>query len=162
MTRNNQSRDIAFWNDVKEKWNNMGSFFDDMDRKMDNLIAGHGISLLSSDSQSLFLPKIDMEQTKDNLTITAEIPGIEKEDVKVQIEDSILTIFGEKKYETSDTKNNDGLIFSERSYGSFKRQVQLPKNISEDSVDASYKDGVLKLVFKLEEPKNKLKSIELN
>ena len=93
-------------------------------------------------------PRMDVRDTKDGLQITVELPGIAEADVKVAVEDDILTISGEKKTE-KETKEDDYRL-SERTYGAFSRSVTLPRSIDADKIKATMKDGVLTLVA----PKN--------
>lgn len=98
-------------------------------------------------------PKIDMSETDHKITIEAEIPGIDKKDLKITMQDNILTIEGEKK----NIKENEGLKFyrKERIYGSFSRKFRLPGSINIDNVDAKYENGVLYLVLNKKESKKR-------
>jgi HSP20 family protein len=103
-------------------------------------------------------PRMDMRDTKDGVEITVELPGMGKDDVKIAVEDDVLTISGEKRTE-KETKEED-YRFSERTYGAFSRSVALPRGVDPDKIKASMKDGVLKLVA----PRNgstKTKAIEI-
>ena len=88
-------------------------------------------------------PSVDISETEGEYQIKAEIPDVKKEDVKVILEDGVLTIQGERKYE----KEEKGKKFHriERSYGSFVRTFSLPDVIEEEKVKAEFKDGVLNL-----------------
>jgi HSP20 family protein len=87
-------------------------------------------------------PKIDVHEQKDKYVVKAELPGINPDDVKIDVQSEQFTISG--SYESSEKKEEkDGtLIYSERRTGEFSRSFTLP-GISEDKVDAVYKDGVL-------------------
>lgn len=89
-------------------------------------------------------PRMDVRDTKQGLEITVELPGLSEGDVKISIDDDILTISGEKKAE-SETKEKDFRI-SERSYGSFSRSMALPRSVDADKIKASMRNGVLTLV----------------
>jgi HSP20 family protein len=88
-------------------------------------------------------PSVDISETEGEYQIKAEIPDVKKEDVRVTLEDGVLTIQGERKHE----KEEKGMKFHriERSYGSFVRTFSLPDVIDEDNVKAEFKDGVLSL-----------------
>jgi len=103
-------------------------------------------------------PAVDIKETDDAYLIEAELPGLSKEDVKVTVDDGVLTIQGERKQEeeTSDKK----IHRVERFYGSFMRRFSLPDNVDEGSVKAKFKDGVLTLSVKKAEPKEP-KAIEV-
>jgi HSP20 family protein len=86
-------------------------------------------------------PRMDMNETDDDLTLRFELPGVTAEDVDIRVTDNVLSLRGEKS-EMKEEKRGD-CTYSERSYGSFSRSVQLPPDVNPDSVDATYKDGVL-------------------
>ena len=103
-------------------------------------------------------PRADISETDAEFCITAEVPGIKREDVKINIEDHVLNIRGENKQE----KEEKGKTFHriERYYGSFSRSFSLPENVNEDKIDAVFKDGVLTLTIPKTEVK-KPKAIEI-
>ena len=103
-------------------------------------------------------PSVDISETDGEYQIKAEIPDVKKEDVKVTLEDGVLTIQGERKHE----KEEKGKKFHriERSYGSFVRTFSLPDVIDEEKVKAEFKDGVLNLHLPKSE-KAKPKAIEV-
>lgn len=90
-----------------------------------------------------FWPSCDVKETKDGLTVNAELPGMKKEDINVTVQGGLLSIKGERKFEKTD--DQDGMHHVERSYGSFIRRFQLPPGAEEDKIAASYKDGILKV-----------------
>jgi HSP20 family protein len=99
-------------------------------------------------------PSVDVSETKDNVIVNAEIPGMSKEDVKVSVQDNILTLSGEKKQENEEKNANYHRI--ERTYGSFRRSFTLPTPVESDKVKATYKDGILRITLpKTEEVKAK-------
>ena len=103
-----------------------------------------------------FLPKLDIRNTEKELQVTVDLPGIDKQDLDVKIEDGILFIKGEKKGEKREEK--DGYTYYERSLGRFERRVRLPEDVEESQLKAEYKDGVLTLTaprHKLEKPQPK-------
>jgi HSP20 family protein len=91
-------------------------------------------------------PKLDIIEGEEDITVKAEIPGIEAKDFDISIDSRLLTIKGEKKQEKKQKEETYYRI--ERSYGSFKRTIELPTGVLPDSVDASYKKGVLKIKFR--------------
>ena len=88
-------------------------------------------------------PKLDIIEGKKDITVKAEIPGIEAKDFDISIDGRILTIKGEKKQEQSDKEETYYRV--ERSYGYFRRTFELPAEVEPDNVDASYKRGLLKV-----------------
>jgi HSP20 family protein len=111
-------------------------------------------------NSNVFTPRVDVTEDKDNLYVHAEIPGVDKKDVKVNVVGDILTISGEKKTEQRDEKKNYYRI--ERNFGSFSRSFTLPAEIVVDKITAEYKDGVLNITLpKTEEAKVVEKQIEI-
>jgi len=97
-------------------------------------------------------PPSDIEETKTSYLVTTELPGVAKDDVSISICDDVLTICGDKKSDTSDNKRHT----YERTFGSFTRSFHLPKSVDIDKIDASFKNGLLKLnIPKIDEPKAK-------
>lgn len=99
-------------------------------------------------------PSVDIYENKDHLVVEAELPGMKPEDVNVSIENNVLTIHGERKFEKKDEGDNFHRV--ERSYGSFTRSFTLPPTISSENVEANFDNGVLRLaLLKREEAKPK-------
>ena len=88
-----------------------------------------------------FRPSIDVEKTEDELVVTAELPGIDPDNVEVTLDDDVLTIKGEKS-EERETSEDDRYL-RERTYGSFQRRIALPTGTSADKMTANYEKGVL-------------------
>lgn len=93
-----------------------------------------------------WVPRVDVSEGKKEITVKAEIPGCDAKDIHVSLDGRTLTIKGEKKQEKEEKEENFNRI--ERSYGSFTRRMKLPAEVDQENIDASYKKGVLKLVFK--------------
>lgn len=107
-----------------------------------------------------FYPRIDISEDKDNINVTAEIPGVKKENIKITLQDNILTIEGEKKKETEQKEKN--FFRSERMFGSFKRCFTLPEEVDSEIVEAKFENGMLHVQMKRLAPKiKKEKLIEL-
>jgi HSP20 family protein len=98
-----------------------------------------------TDRERAFIPQVDIKENKTNYKITAELPGMEKDEVKVEVNDHILNIAGEKKEEKEEKEDNYYRV--ERSYGSFHRSFGLPQDIKEDKIKADFKNGVLTLTI---------------
>lgn len=88
-------------------------------------------------------PVVDVEDGEEELLVTAELPGVDEKDVHVLLEDDILTIRGEKKYDHEEKDKNRHYI--ERRYGSFERQIRLPFHTSDENITAKFDKGVLTL-----------------
>jgi len=103
---------------------------------------------------SLWTPVVDIAEHDDDYIVKVELPGVNKDEVKITLESNILTIRGEKKQEKETKKEN--LHRVERSYGSFQRSFTFPTTVKSDKIDASYKDGILTIALpKAEEAKPK-------
>lgn len=99
-------------------------------------------------------PVVDIHEDKEAFHISADLPGLTQKDIDVKVEDDVLTIKGERKFENETNKDNYHRV--ERFYGSFQRSFSLPKGIDASKINASYKNGELKLsVPKTEESKPK-------
>ena len=107
-----------------------------------------------------FYPRIDISEDKENINVIAEIPGVKKDEIKITLQDNILTIEGEKKKETEQKEKN--YFRSERMYGSFKRCFTLPDLVDSEKVEAKFEDGMLNIQLKkIEQKVRNEKVIEL-
>lgn len=98
-------------------------------------------------------PNVDIVETETGYGISADLPGLSKEEVKVHIEKGVLTISGEKKTEV-EKRDKDKYYHFERSYGKFSRSFSLPDHVDSTNVDAHFNNGVLKVnITKTEEAK---------
>jgi HSP20 family protein len=93
-----------------------------------------------------WFPSVDITEGKKEITVKAEIPGVEAKDIDITISGKMLTIKGEKKQEKEEKEENFHRM--ERSYGYFNRTIELPCEVDSEKVDASYKKGVLKIELK--------------
>lgn len=101
-----------------------------------------------------FLPALDLAETDNELVVKCEVPGLEPKDIDISLSDGMLTIKGEKKQEREEKQADYHLV--ERSYGTFTRSIQLPKEVQSEKISASYKNGILKINLpKSEEAKKK-------
>lgn len=119
-----------------------------MQDEMDRWFGGPGTTrnwVPSPDSQLDWAPAVDVFQRGSELVVRADLPGISKDDVDVEVNEDSLTIRGERRYEREEER--EGVYRSERSYGSFVRVVPLPEGTITDSAKASFKDGVLEIVM---------------
>lgn len=92
-----------------------------------------------------FLPVVDIRETPEQLTIVTELPGLDKKDVNITIENQVLTIAGERAFEKETKDETCHRI--ERSYGSFSRSFTLPSNLKVDKVEAKFDKGVLSIAI---------------
>jgi HSP20 family protein len=107
-----------------------------------------------TDEDAEWLPSLDVAETKDEIVVKGEIPGMDAKDIDISLSDGLLTIKGEKKQEREEKEEDYHLV--ERSYGTFTRSIRLPKEVRREKISASYKNGVLKVRLpKSEEAKQK-------
>jgi HSP20 family protein len=107
-----------------------------------------------------WMPAVDMHETKDDLVLRVEVPGVREKDVAVSITGDLLTIRGERRWE--DESKDQKFLHVERVYGQFERMIQLPLAVQTDKVKASYRDGVLEIKLpKAEELKPREIKIEI-
>jgi HSP20 family protein len=106
-------------------------------------------------------PRVDVCETNDSYIVSADLPGIKKEDIEINLKDNTLTVTGEKKYEAKSDKDN--YVRVERKYGKFLRRVSLSENVDKGKIKATYKDGVLEIkIPKREEVATKPVKVEVN
>lgn len=125
---------------VWEPFRDLVSMRDDMDRLFETFFGTQPQSM-----DDFWRPAIDIEENNGNLMVRAEIPGMTKEDIKVSVQEDLLTISGERKQENETKDKTYHRI--ERCYGKFRRMIRLPAQVDADKVKASYKDGVLKVTL---------------
>lgn len=144
------------------RWNPVNEFEDLINRynRYLGVAPGNG----ERDGKDLFsrtdwAPAVDIKETDKAFSIEAELPGMSKDDVKVTVQDGVLSIQGERRQEeeTGDRKHHR----VERVYGSFIRRFTLPENVDENSIQANFRNGVLALTLTKAEPAEP-KSIEVN
>jgi len=99
--------------------------------------------------ESVWSPRIEVVETDSEFEVTAELPGLEREDVKIELQNNILTLSGEKK--SAEEKREPNVHFCERAYGKFSRSFQLPALVNTGGIKASFKNGVLTLNLPKEE-----------
>lgn len=148
------ARELEVWKSFRElaPFREFERMRREMDRLWDSFFEG-GVRRRTEEAGEWF-PALDVAETKNEIVLKAEIPGLDPKDIDISLGEGILTIKGEKKQEKEEKEENYHLI--ERSYGSFCRSVRLPKEVKHDKVNASFKNGVLKIVLpKSEEAKKK-------
>jgi len=115
---------------------------------------------LARSGGSTFVPKVDIVESHDTYEIHMAIPGLTKEDFKIELNDSYLTVSGERKF--SNEKKEKTFHSVETYYGSFKRSFSLPENIDASKIDAKYNNGILELTIPKDEKKALKQTIRVN
>ncbi len=96
-------------------------------------------------ARGAWTPSVDIFENKDQLVLEAELPGMNREDFELTIENSVLTLRGERRFEKTSEADNYHRV--ERSYGSFSRSFTLPQTVSSEGATAEYKNGVLRVTL---------------
>jgi HSP20 family protein len=99
--------------------------------------------LSDEDSLGMWNPAVDLYEKDDQFIIKAELPGVNKDDIKVDLKDRVLTLSGERTYENEVKEEN--YYRRERSYGKFQRAFTLPADVDSEKIKAEFKDGVLQI-----------------
>jgi len=129
------AKHLVRWDPFRE----MNSLRDDMERLFDSAYGRYP----RERSEISWAPPLDIEETKDAITVRAEIPGMKKEEIRIAISGDTLSISGERKHRAEEKGRTFHRI--ERSYGCFMRTLVLPSDVQGDKVKATYTDGILEL-----------------
>ena len=123
------------WREVPTLQNRINRMFDDPYFRIGRLA--------DDDSLGMWNPAVDLYEKDDHFVIKAELPGIDKNNIKVDLQDRVLTLSGER---TDDHEvNEENYHRKERSYGKFHRAFRLPADVDSDKIKAEFKDGVLQV-----------------
>ena len=126
---------LVRWDPARE----LDSLQSEFNRLFDSFI-GNG----SADARARrWVPAMDLVETDEHLVLRADLPGISKEDVNIEVKDNVLTVSGERKAEHEDPA--DGYYRIERAFGSFSRSLTLPHGIDSSAISADFTDGVLEV-----------------
>ncbi len=121
----------------------LGSVRREMDRLFDRFFEGWPFRV--SAEQRPWAPSVDVSETAKEVVVKAELPGMDPKDIDVSVRGDILSVAGERKQEKEEKGENFHRI--ESTYGSFSRSIQLPAEVDAGKVNATYKDGVLKITL---------------
>jgi len=142
-----------------ERWDpfrGVGDIQTEVNRLFDNF---SGRTQTGASADPTWLPAVDIHETKDDIVLSFDLPGVSEKDVQVSITGDLLTVRGERRFER---ESSDSYHRVERLYGRFERSVQLPMVAQTDKVKASYRDGVLAVKLpKAEEVKPREIKIDL-
>lgn len=128
---------LAKWNPFRE--------LEDIQNRLSSLFGRTSLRGLGEETMTVseWAPLVDLVEDDKEYLIKAELPEVKKEDVKVTVENGVLTIGGERKFEKEEENKKYHRI--ERAYGSFMRSFTLPQDAAGDKINAEFKDGVLKV-----------------
>jgi HSP20 family protein len=107
----------------------------------------------------MWSPAIEVRQDEGNLVVCADLPGMKKDDIKIEVREDALVLEGERKQEHEGEEG--GVRRSERSYGRFYRMIPLPEGANTENAHASFKDGVLEIKIPVQEQKSRARQIQI-
>jgi HSP20 family protein len=132
------------------------TLYREMNRTFDDFLRGMDLPMFGRGGGSVAWPHVDVTETETEVKVVAELPGLEEKDVEVTLQDGVLTLKGEKKFES------EGAVHRERWYGEFRRAIQLGPDVDPEKVGASFKNGVLTVTLgKREEARSQVRRIPI-
>lgn len=135
------------------------NFLQEQIKRMFDKSLGFSGSSPNALSEQAWGPVVDICETDENYQLEADLPGMNKDDINIDLQGNVLTLSGERKHE--ERTSDEGLVRTERRYGKFVRSFTLPQNVDPSGIKANYNNGVLKLVLpKSEESKPKQIKVE--
>ena len=126
-----------------DPFRDLGMLQDRMNRLFDD--AGRGWRSDEPAATTSWSPSVDIFETEGEIVVKSELPGIDRKDITLHLENNVLTLRGERKFEKETKEENYHRI--ERSYGNFSRSFSIPTTVDEEKIRADYKDGVLKIIL---------------
>jgi len=161
MTRHSEPSDYPAFG----PFSMMRRLSEDIDRMFENFGMGRGFFPTDfwqggrEAMMAAWSPRIEMSEEDGKVRISADLPGVRREDLDVEVTDDAVTIEGERRHER--TKEERGYYQSERSYGSFYRSIPLPEGVEPESATAEFKDGVLQIEIPAPERKSRTHKLEI-
>lgn len=122
------------WRDLEEVSNRLARLFDES-----------AFTGTTGTNGGTWLPAVNVEETKDDIILSAELPGMDKDNISIDLENNVLTISGEKAEERTEGEEDRRYHLWERRYGSFQRSFTLPRTVKADDIRASFDNGVLRV-----------------
>ncbi len=146
---------------IEQYPNPVSPLYNDINELFGRFLQGYGTLPNALSGRGMLRPTVDINATDNEYTISVEVPGIEQDDIKLEINDSTLIVHGEKRQEKEDKKKN--YYRMERSYGAFQRLLTLPDDADRDKVNAHFKNGVLTVSIPRKSlPNSNVKQIRIN
>jgi HSP20 family protein len=110
-----------------------------------------GAGALDTGVPELWSPRVDVRERDDSICISADLPGVRKEDIRIEATDTGVALSGERQEERQEGDERQGYRLAERSYGSFYREIPLPEGANVDQAKANMREGVLEITIPLQE-----------
>lgn len=138
----------------------MRRFAEDMERMFDDFDIFRFPTFFTKEFDEVgWMPKIEVLQLNGKLKVRADLPGLKKDDVKVELTNGALTISGERKEEKEE--EDEGFYHSERAYGTFYRQIPLPEGVKTETATAKFTDGVLEIMMQVPKSEPRTRRLEI-
>jgi HSP20 family protein len=118
-----------------------GAMACNIDRMFDEMFTGRS----TAEGETAWVPRTDVHENDNAFVVQLDLPGVEKDNVKVKFEDDTLVVSGERKHESNADEKNFHRV--ERAYGSFTRSISVPKDVDSEKISASFKNGVLEITL---------------
>jgi HSP20 family protein len=142
----NPLRDVTAWHPATD--------FTNVHREIDRMFDRFRGGAVDDNGTSTWLPAVDIAENANGYVVNVKLPGVDKKDVKITLQNDVLTVRGEKKQESEKTGENYRRV--ERAYGIFQRSFTLPSSVKNSQIEAAYDNGVLTISLpKAEEAKPK-------
>jgi HSP20 family protein len=138
-----------------DTYSGLGSLQDQVNRLFENSSA----RLAGSSALSTWAPAVDIFETENELVVKADVPDVNQKDIDVRVENNMLTVRGERKFEEKTEKEN--YLRVERTYGTFSRSFRLPNTVNNEAIMADYKNGVLTVTLP-KRAESKPKQVKVN
>jgi HSP20 family protein len=130
---------LVRWDPARE----LDAFQNDMNRLFDSFFGRGSAVANGSYGSRRWIPPMDLIETEDNLVLRADLPGVDRDDIEIEVKEGVLTVSGERKAQHEEKR--EGFHRVERSFGRFSRSLELPKGIEADNIAASFERGVLEV-----------------
>jgi len=130
---------LVRWDPARE----LDAFQSDMNRLFDSFFGRREGASGGGYASRRWVPAMDLVETDDHLVLRADLPGVDRDDIEIEVKDGVLTVSGERKAQHEEKR--EGYHRVERSFGRFSRSLELPKGVEPDSVSASFDRGVLEV-----------------
>lgn len=118
---------------------------DQLSHRLSRIFEGENGNVTMPSGMGAWVPAVSVEETQDDLILTAELPGMTPGEVDIELENNVLTIRGEKREERKEQEENRRYHVWERSYGSFQRSFSLPRTVRAEEISASFDSGLLRI-----------------
>ena len=143
---------LSLWNDpffsFGPSFRDMSRELRRMDRELNHILSSTSegqSSTANNEAITLWAPTCDVSETEKDVVVRAELPGVQKENINIELKDNVLTLSGERKQEKKE--ENERWHRTERSFGKFVRSMRVPENVTQEQIRAKFDNGMLEVTF---------------